>query len=166
MTATKPDYPYARAASAGIASGMRGMMAFTAIAYAARASTLDVGDGRLGWLLRSPAATAALSLAAAGELVVDKLPMTPDRLRPGPLSGRIVVGGVTGAIVSRGRGGSPLIGAVAGSLAALASSWVFGRGRARIGALTGIPDPIVAVGEDVLAIAVAAIATAASPDAA
>ena len=47
-----------------------------------------------------------------------------------------------------------------GLLAALASSWTFRWGRAWLGQRTGLPDPVVALGEDALAITVALAATA------
>jgi uncharacterized membrane protein len=142
---------------------MRGSLAMTAIAVAARRGDLRLGDGLLGQILHSRPALPVLCLAAAGELVIDKLPMTPSRLEPGPLFGRIVGGGVTGAIIGRGWGGSPVTGGVAGAVSALASSWVFGKGRAWVGSVTSLPDPIVAIGEDILAIGVAAFAAGIIP---
>lgn len=150
--------PYARAAAAGIATGMRGSMALAAIAVAARNGSPDVGDHFPGRLLGTRPAMPLLLLAVAGELIGDKLPATPSRLLPGPLLGRCATGALTGAVIGRGRGGSTLGGAAAGSLAALASSWVGNKGRAAIVARTGLPDPVVALGEDVLAILFAAIA--------
>lgn len=150
--------PYVRAASGGIATGMRGAMTLAAITVAARAGSLDVGDRFPGRLLGTRPAMPLMLLAAAGELVGDKLPVTPSRLEPGPLFGRCVTGALTGAVISRGRGGSPVGGAMVGSLAALAGSWVGNRGRAAIVKRTGLPDPVVAVGEDVLAILFAAVA--------
>ena len=160
MTALRRDNPYARAASAGLATGMRSTMAFTAMAYAARLGNFSLRDHRLDRVLRSKPALPVLGLAALGELVVDKLPMTPSRLEPGPLAGRLVGGSLAGALASRGRGGSPVTGALVGMAAALASSWIFNRGRTWIGDRTGIPDPVVAVGEDGLAIAAATYAAA------
>lgn len=155
---TRAAVPYIRAASAGLATGMRGTMALAAIAVAARNGSLDVGDGFPGRWLGTRPAMPLLLLGAAGELVGDKLPATPSRLLPGPLLGRCVTGAVTGAVIGRGRGGSALGGAVAGSLGALASSFAGNKGRAAIVARTGLPDPVIAAGEDVLSILCAAIA--------
>ena len=160
MTPRDRDYPYARAASAGIATGMRGTVAITAIAYAARQGALSVRYPHLDRLLQAQPTLPLLATAVVGELIVDKLPMTPSRLEPGPLVGRLVGSGVTGALVSRGRGGSSITGALVGAVTALASSWAFGRGRVKISARTGVPDPVVAIGEDGLAIAFASLAAA------
>lgn len=160
MISGSRDLPYLRAAGAGIATGMRSATAVAAIVVAVRLGLLDPGNGRLGRLLRWRPALPLAILAAGGELVGDKLPATPSRLDPGPLGGRIVGGAVTGAIMARGRGGSAATGAVVGSAAALASSWAFYHARAWLGSATGFPDPIVAIGEDALAITVATAAVA------
>ena len=165
MTSRTRDYPYLRAAGAGIVTGMRGATAGAAITVAIRLGLLDAGPGRLGRLLRWPPTLPLAILAAGGEMAVDKLPSTPSRLDPGPLGGRLVGGAVTGAIVARGRGGSATTGAVFGSLAALASSWAFYHARARLGSVTGLPDAVVAGGEDALAISVAVATVANWPDA-
>jgi uncharacterized membrane protein len=69
--------------------------------------------------------------AAAGEFVGDKLPQTPSRLQPEGLVPRLVLGAVTGALLTRREGGSRnravlagalgLVGATAGSR--LGVSW-------------------------------------------
>lgn len=157
MTSGKRDYPYLRAAGAGIATGMRSATAAAAIVVAVRRELLDPGSGRLGRLLRWPSALPLAIIAAGGEIAGDKLPFTPSRLEPGPLGGRIVGGAVTGAIVARGRGGSATTGALVGSLASLASSWAFYHARVWLGSATGLPDPAIAGGEDALAITVATL---------
>jgi uncharacterized membrane protein len=137
---------------------MRGSMALAAIAVAARNGSLDVGGRFPGRLLATKLAMPLLLLAVGGELIGDKLPTTPSRLMPGPLIGRCLTGAFTGAIIGRGRGGAAIGGAAAGALAALASSWVGNKGRAAIVDRTGLPDPVVALGEDVLAILFGAMA--------
>ena len=165
MTSPNRDYPYLRAAGAGIVTGMRSATAGAAIAVAVRLGLLDAGPGRLGHLLRWPPALPLAILAAGGEIAVDKFPSTPSRLDPGPLGGRIVGGAVTGAIVARGRGGSAATGAAVGSLAALASSWAFYHARAKLSSVTGLSDAVVAGGEDALAVSVAVATVANWPDA-
>jgi uncharacterized membrane protein len=155
VTSRSRNYPYLRAVGAGIVTGMRTATAGAAITVAVRRGLLDAGPGRLGRLLRWTPTLPLTILAAGGEIAVDKLPITPSRLDPGPLGGRIVVGAVTGAIVARGRGGSAATGAVVGSLAALASSWAFYHARAGLGSVTGLPDAVVAGGEDALALSIA-----------
>ncbi|MBA2518068.1 MAG: DUF4126 family protein [Chloroflexia bacterium] len=152
-------HPIMYAAGAGIATGMRSMSALAAASSAARRGRLDVGENWPGRLLRSRGASIALGLAVAGELVGDKLPIAPSRLEPGPLVGRTVLGGIVGAIVCRGRGGSPVAGILAGSAAAYFSTQASGRGRAGIVERTGVPDLVIAVIEDGLALTIAYFAT-------
>lgn len=164
VTSQNRDFPYLRAAGAGIATGMRSATAAAAIVVAVRLGLLDrpkvPGDGRIGRLLRWGPALPLSILAVGGELVADKLPLTPSRLDPGPLGGRFAAGAMAGAIVARGRGGSAAAGALIGSAVALASSWAFYHCRVWLGSATGLPDLIVAIGEDALAIVVAAATVA------
>jgi len=96
---------------------------------------------------------AAVLLAAGGELVVDKLAFAHPRTEPPALAGRIAAGGLCGAAIA-GRAG-----AAAGAVAAFVGAHAFMRARRRIVDATGLPDPVVAVGEDLLAYTLAALAT-------
>jgi uncharacterized membrane protein len=96
---------------------------------------------------------AVILLAAAGEVLGDKLPQAPARTAPAPLGGRIAAGALCGALLA-GRAG-----AASGAAAAFAGSFACMHARKLIVDATGLPDPVVAVGEDVLAYTLAAIAT-------
>lgn len=146
------------AGAAGIATGMRSMSALAAASAAAHRGDLATGNGWANRLFRWRGTTLAFGLATVGEMVVDKLPIAPSRLEPGPLIGRAVLGGLAGAIISRGRGGSPVTGLLAGCAGAMLSTQAWGRGRAAVVTRTGVPDPVVAVVEDGLAVAVAYLA--------
>jgi uncharacterized membrane protein len=100
-----------------------------------------------------------LALALA-ELLADKLPFTPSRTRPGPFIGRILTGGLAGAALAVGAGQSLPAGAVAGALGAVAGT--LGGYRARTGLVRtlAVPDYIVAVAEDVVAVGVALLIVA------
>jgi uncharacterized membrane protein len=83
----------------------------------------------------------ALVMAAAGELVTDKLPITPSRLEPPALAGRAVSGAITGGVIG-GRAGLPL-----GAAAAIAGSYAGARVRGnRPGFMTAVLEDAVAVG--------------------
>jgi uncharacterized membrane protein len=127
------------AALLGAAAGLRSATPFGALALRGR---LGDGVGR----------TAAL-LAAAGELVADKLPMTPSRTSPPALAGRLASGATCGKVA----GGAA--GAIAGSAAAAATAFAGERTRAALGRRTGLSDPLIALAEDALAIGVALAAT-------
>jgi uncharacterized membrane protein len=132
----------ARAALAGAAGGGRSIMPFAAMVASAPAR---------GWV------RAAVAAAAAGELVADKLPSTPSRLRPAPLTARLVLGGVAGALLARRAGSVPVLPALTGAVAAGAASFAGARWRA-FAAERGLPFP-GAIAEDgaVLILAAAAV---------
>ena len=91
-------------------------------------------------------------LLALGELVVDKLPVTPARTLPASLVVRALAGGIAGGSLAAARGGDRRLGALCGIAAAVAASFLFERLRAAAVRRTGLPDPVVALAEDALAI--------------
>jgi uncharacterized membrane protein len=145
-----------RALRLGVAAGMRSQTPGAVLAWhqpdAARSARWRSWPG-LGnaWGRR------VLILSGAGELAADKLPITPPRTEPGSLSSRLVFGTLAGvAIGTEGSGRGTL---VAGGLAGLAGAAIgaFGGQRARqaVVNMTGLPDPAVAVVEDIAAITLA-----------
>lgn len=97
-------------------------------------------------------------LAAAGELVGDMLPVAPSRLRPGPLGGRLVIGGLAGVTVAREEGGPAWLGAALGAAGALAGAFGGFTARRTLVRATRLPDPVWAVTEDALAISLGVLA--------
>lgn len=129
------------AALAGLASSMRTTAAPAALAARGRIT----GKARIGLLV-----------GAAGEVVVDKLPAARDRIEPPQLAGRTAAGAFSGYRIAGPAG------LVAGGAAAFAGTFATWRVRKLIGETTGLPDPAVAVGEDLLAATLAVIATRSS----
>ncbi len=95
----------------------------------------------------------AVLLASAGEVALDKSPLVPPRSSPVALPGRVASGAYSGHALAGPAG------AVAGGVAAGVGSFATERARALVVERTGVPDPVVAAGEDVLAFTVAAVAT-------
>jgi uncharacterized membrane protein len=143
---------------------MRSQLPLALICLAARQR--DGDQWNLPEILTSPKVTALLLASAAGELVVDKLPVTPSRLMPGSLIVRAGIGGLAGALLFRGSGLQPIRGSLVGAAGALAGSYAGYNVRAGLGAATGLPDPLFAVLEDVTAVAIGryAVGLAALPD--
>jgi uncharacterized membrane protein len=124
----------------GIVAGLRSMIAPTAVAYA---------RGSLWWIL-----FAALAVA---ELIGDKLPKSPARTIPAALLVRCVAGGAS-AYFLLGGGSEGLIAAACGVVGALIGTY---GGYALRHALTRpgrLPDLVVAIGEDIVTIALAIVA--------
>jgi uncharacterized membrane protein len=135
-SATDDPARLAAAALLGTAAGMRSFTPAAALAV----------RGRLGDRPVVRVATAALAL---GELAGDKHPRTPSRTSPPALAGRIGSGAFVGLVAGGARG------AAVGATASTAASFAFERLRGAIVARTPAPDPVVAVGEDALAIGTA-----------
>jgi len=131
--------PYLRTALLGAAGGLR-----TSVPWGALAAR-----GRLGGGARRLVPLAA----GAGELAIDKLPQTPARSSPPGLAARLGSGAAAGWLVA----GPP--GAAIASAAAGLSAFAGERTRAAIGRQSGLPDPLIAVVEDLLAIGLALAAT-------
>jgi uncharacterized membrane protein len=105
-----------------------------------------------GRLVRNPARFALLA-AAAGELVGDKLPATPERTTPPSLGARIASAATVGHAV-----GGPA-GAGLAAAAATTTAYAFMDGRARLGERLGVPDAAIGAAEDTIAMAAVAIGT-------
>jgi uncharacterized membrane protein len=138
----------------GIVAGLRSMTALAAVAWAAHFGGLSL-DGRPLAFLQSGVARYLLLAAMLGELVTDKLPFTPARTGPGPFAARITSGALSGAAVTVAAGGSLILGGIAGVLGALAGT--LGGYRARTGLVRRleVPDYVIAVLEDVVAVGLA-----------
>jgi len=135
----------------GVVAGLRSMTAPAAVAWAARLGHLHLEGTPLSFLA-SPVAAYLLSALALGELVADKLPKTPSRTRPGPFVGRIITGGLAAAALTAGAGGSLALGAVLGAIGAVAGTLGGYQARTRLVRALNVPDYVVALAEDVVAI--------------
>jgi uncharacterized membrane protein len=134
----------------GLATGLRSQMGLAAV-------VLRMDKAGLPSWLRTTAATRSVTVAAGAELVADKLPGTPSRLRPAGLAGRLVLGGLAGGLLAHAEKGPVVPAAALGSAAALLAAKVGHDLRAR--AARTVPDPVVAVAEDGVAIALAVVGT-------
>jgi uncharacterized membrane protein len=98
------------------------------------------------------------TVLAAGELIGDKLPQTPNRTALLPLVARILFGGLVGGIIATGLHASLNVGVLAGSVFALAGAF-FGYHIRRLLVTKGkLPDFAVALAEDAVVIAVSIVA--------
>lgn len=109
-------------------------------------------SGLVRFLQKKPV-TAGITLMGMTELVIDKLPGTPDRIAKGGIIFRTAAGALCGAAIYQADGKKAITGAVIGSFAALASTYLFFYGRKTLGERTGIKDHFIGAAEDALAIA-------------
>jgi uncharacterized membrane protein len=86
------------------------------------------------------------------ELVVDKLPKTPSRKTLGPLMGRLVLGGLSGAALCAAANQSAAVGAALGGLGGIAGTFLGYELRMRLVKTVKVPDFLIALLEDVVAV--------------
>ena len=156
-------------ATLGWAAGMRSMTppAILARALSTHASPVPFlarSRRQPAQALGSDRAASLLSLAATGELVVDKLPVAPPRTSPPALAGRLASGALVGAALAAVRRQNPILPALVGAASAAISSVVMMEARHEVGARFELPDPAVAVLEDVLAVGLSVSVTSAVLD--
>lgn len=137
----------------GVVAGSRAMLAPAAVSWAAYLGLVEV-SGWLGWLGHWLTPW-IFTLAAAGELVSDKLPATPSRKVPPQFITRLVTGALSGAAVAMA-GSGWAYGLVAGVIGAVVGTFA---GAALRGALARSfgNDLASALVEDLIAITIAAV---------
>ena len=131
----------------GSISGLRSLAGPAFVSRAASRGDLDL-DGTIFAFLGSPRISKVLVLTELGELVGDKLPITPSRTSLLPLLGRAASGALVGAAVFVSEGRRATTGAALGSTAAIVAAFAGEWIRALAVEKTGFPDPVVALAED------------------
>lgn len=131
---------YRRASWLGFVTGLRSMTPTALLAWTSEKPSLVL--------------KAVMGFLAVGEIIGDKLPMTPSRLTSRPFVGRIVFGALAGALVSR-RFNQPLVqGAIRGTIGAVVGSFVGYGYRSLATQGLDIPNVLAAIAEDGVAITV------------
>ncbi len=138
----------------GFVAGLRSMTAPAAVSWAACLGWINLHGSPLQWM-GSRIAVAIFSVAAVVELGADKLPKTPSRTAPGPLIGRIVLGGLSVASLAIAANGSWLTGALLGGIGAVIGAFAGYEIRRRLVRALGVKDTVVALAEDLVAIGLA-----------
>lgn len=134
----------------GLFAGLRSLTPPAAVAWAVHLGWLKLA-GPLS-LIGSLPAVIILSLLAISELIVDKLPNTPNRTAPLGLIARIVTGSLTGACVALGGGQSAFAGAALGVIGGIAGCFGGYQVRTRLVKSLRQPDFYIALLEDLIAI--------------
>jgi uncharacterized membrane protein len=135
----------------GVTAGLRSMTAPAALALAQQQKF-----GRESvWPLNSPRVGRVLMAMAVGEMILDKLPFAPNRIAPGVLTGRLLSGAMCGAAVSRDDQKNGALLGVVGALAGSFAGYFLRKGAVKA---SGLPDAVIALAEDALAVAVGWVA--------
>jgi uncharacterized membrane protein len=135
----------------GFIAGLRAMLAPAVVSWTARLRWPQLQSTPLALMAR-PALAYLFTLLAIGELVVDKLPFTPSRTSAGPLTGRLVLGALSGAVLRAAMHRSFFIGAVLGAAGGLLGAYAGYTARKSLVTKGQLPDFVVALTEDVIAI--------------
>jgi uncharacterized membrane protein len=130
----------------GAASGLRSQIGVAAIAVRS--------DPSLPRILRQPWTRRVLAAAAVGELIADKLPGTPSRLEPTGIAARLILGGLAATLHAQTRRSPWPPAAGIGAASAIVAAKVGHDLRAE--GAKHVPDPLVAVVEDSIALGLAA----------
>lgn len=129
-------------------AGLRSMSAPSLLSnYLNAHSSRRLGRTPLGFMQTEKAAK-VLSILALAEKVADKLPGTPNRIKPAVLIGRALSGALVGATLSNTKK-RPSIGAVGLGLAsAVAATYASFYLRKKLAKSTFIPDAVWGLAED------------------
>lgn len=153
MTPVMTVYGVLHAFLLGGVCGLRSMVGPAVVSWAAYLRWIDLSNTLFAFL--GYAFTPYIvSLLAIGELINDKLPTTPSRKAPPAFIARVVFGTLCGYALALGIGQNAAIGAVLGCVGAVAGTLGGYEARTRLGSSSKLPDIVIALCEDVIAIAV------------
>ena len=141
---------YLRAATLGFVCGLRSMLPLALLNWNGSREAEAALEAEL--IPASPLPRLLTTFLAGGELIGDKLPFIPSRLSPGPFIGRLAIGALVGGQLSYRFKRSPVIGALLGAASAGVAATCGATLRTQLAKKTRIPDFIVAIAEDTLAI--------------
>ena len=150
-----PLPPPVRAGLLGFVTGIRSQVPVALLAIEADAGRFDPGTGRLARRFASSEGVLGALVALGGELVADKLPVTPSRLTPGPFLQRLATGATVGAAVHHDAGRPRGLGALVGAAGAGAGAFAGTRTRALLAERSALPGPLLGALEDLFAVGLA-----------
>jgi uncharacterized membrane protein len=136
----------------GVVDGLRCLTPPAVVAWAARRNWINLNNTLLSFM-GSTVAIVLFTLLAIAELVTDQLPSTSSRLKPVGLIARIILGGLSGASVAASGAQSIALGAVLGMAGGIAGAFAGYEARTRLVKALKVPDLVIALLEDAVAIA-------------
>jgi uncharacterized membrane protein len=102
--------------------------------------------------MQSENVSKVLKLVAFSEFVMDKLPSTPNRIKPAIITARCLAGALAGSSIYKATDGNAITGAIVGAVAAFASTFSSFYLRKGTVKKTHLFDPVVGAIEDALVI--------------
>jgi uncharacterized membrane protein len=150
--AMAPSYVLLLAFGIGLIAGLRSLTAPAVVAWAAHRGWLNLHGTSLSFM-GSTAAVAIFTILGVVELVADQLPSTPARTKLTGLTARILLGGLSGASIALAAGQSAALGACLGAAGGVVGAFVGYQLRTGLVRALKVPDFVIAVLEDLVAIA-------------
>ena len=147
-----PSYVLLLAFGIGIIAGLRSLTAPAAVAWGAHRGWLNLHNTALSFT-GSGIAVGIFTILAFAELVADQLPSTPARTKPIGLIARILLGGLSGAAVALAGAQSAAVGSILGATGGVIGAFAGYQARTRLVRALKVPDIVIAVLEDLVAIA-------------
>ena len=138
-------------------TGLRSMTPMAVVCWFAYLGYLPVHHDWAFWTAKLVTAV-IFTVLATGELIVDKLPQTPNRTSAFALGARVVFGGLVGAIAATSMHGALLEGVILGSISAVAGAFLGFHLRQHLVRDRDLKDLPVALVEDALAIGLSMLA--------
>jgi len=102
--------------------------------------------------MQSKTVANVLTILSVSEVIVDKLPTTPNRTKPAGIIFRGLAGALAGASIYKASGNNVLTGTLIGATSAVMSTYISFLLRKNIVKNTSIIDPIIGALEDALVI--------------
>ena len=133
-------------------AGLRTMAAPALLSRALRRGDVRGLRGTPFAALGYPKVSTTLQLLMVGEMIADKMPFIPSRTSAPALSGRALSGALVGAALFVAGERHPVSGATLGALSAVAAAYAGEKLRVRGTEKLGVPDPILALLEDSIAL--------------
>ena len=143
-----------RALALGGVAGLRAMLAPALFSSKLAQKNPDSAAGKIAEALAEPRVAMTLKALSAGEMIGDKLPKTPDRIAPLPLIARAFSGALVGGAVFGTAKRPTWIGAMLGASAAIGAAYGGYYLRKTLDEKLNLPDPVVALVEDALAVGI------------
>lgn len=144
--------PFLLAFFLGCVDGLRSMTAPAIVCWAAHLGWLHFAGTKFAFI-DHPATLVTFTILAIIELVVDKLPNTPSRTAPVGLIARILLGGASGMALAASAGISIPVAGVIAALGGVVGAFTGYHVRRAVGLKAHLPDFVVAIAEDAIAIA-------------
>jgi uncharacterized membrane protein len=135
----------------GIIAGLRSFTGPAVVCWAAYLGWLNLHGSHLAFM-GSIVAVVIFTIFALAELVADKLPKTPSRTTPMPLTFRVVTGALSGAALGIAGSRSVTLAALLGAIGAIAGAFGGYQVRHKLVTSLHVRDYGVAVLEDLVAI--------------